>query len=418
MQNTNLKPLNVAIVGAGLGGLAAAIAFRRNGHHVRIFEADELKAEVAAGLSVPVNAQRVLENLGYSKANLKGVNYEGTVQLDANGGEGKVDRWLMPELNQNLLVHRTDLHDELRRLALGPGEGPPATLHLSSRVVECDTEKAVLKLANGNTIETDVIIGADGISTSTADQFSQPQSTMRTSILGHEQRAQDMSPYRFRSIVDTTKLDKNADLAWLSDGIDGPRVIASSGTPPRMMIVYPCRNGTLLNIGGPCGEEHENDRGPVPREVIQGLFADFDPKFKQLIDALDESVHKWRMRTVPVLPTWVRGHAALLGDAAHAMLPTLGQGAAMGFEEAGTLGVLFPLGTTREQVPARLAAYEALRKPRADYIATESTEQIINPAKRGAMMKSKSFQEDLFGYDAIKAAEEYYRQFVAVTGAN
>jgi salicylate hydroxylase len=131
--------------------------------------------------------------------------------------------------------------------------------------------------------------------------------------------------------------------------------------------------------------------------VIQGLFADFDPKFKQLIDALDESVHKWRMRTVPVLPTWVRGHAALLGDAAHAMLPTLGQGAAMGFEEAGTLGVLFPLGTTREQVPARLAAYEALRKPRADYIATESTEQIMNPAKRGAMMKCEYFRIYIFG---------------------
>ncbi|KAJ7212863.1 hypothetical protein B0H12DRAFT_1156197 [Mycena haematopus] len=117
---------------------------------------------------------------------------------------------------------------------------------------------------------------------------------------------------------------------------------------------------------------------------------------------------KWQLKVTPILPTWIRGRTALLGDAAHATLPLLGQGLAMGVEDAATLGCLFPLGTTKEDVPARLEAYQALRKERADYVNTESVAQASLPEKRGTYVKSREMQALVIEHDAVKVAQEYY----------
>ncbi|KAJ7145086.1 hypothetical protein C8R43DRAFT_1197222 [Mycena crocata] len=99
------------------------------------------------------------------------------------------------------------------------------------------------------------------------------------------------------------------------------------------------------------------------------------------IDWLSEGLSGARtLRVLPLLPTWIRGRAALLGDAAHATLPALGQGAAMAIEEASALGCLIPLGTRREDVPSRLEAYQTLRKPRRDYVNRESPAQGAEPS--------------------------------------
>lgn len=123
------------------------------------------------------------------------------------------------------------------------------------------------------------------------------------------------------------------------------------------------------------------------RADVQALFADFHPQFQPVFAALPDIVPKWRMRSLPVLPHWVRGRAALVGDAAHASLPTLGQGAALAIEEAASLRALLPRGTRRADVPARLAAYEALCKPRGDFVVRESLAQVKVPAKRGELMR-------------------------------
>jgi salicylate hydroxylase len=176
-----------------------------------------------------------------------------------------------------------------------------------------------------------------------------------------------------------------------------------------MLFMYPCRGGTLLNVAGLFEDPHQDDPGtfnPARSITIKSLciadprvhtgwksetsraevletFADFHPKFQPVLAALDERVMKWQLRKVPALPTWVRGHAALIGDAAHATLPTLAQGAAMAVEEAGALGVLFPAGTTSADIPARLAAYQELRKERGEFVGRESLEQALLPTKFG-----------------------------------
>jgi hypothetical protein len=219
ISNTAERPgLNVSIVGAGLAGLAAAVALRRAGHQVqvgpreldyrvhhayvpKIFDSVHDIGEIGAAIVVPRNGARVLEHFGYDDQNLNGVKSEGvrcfvsvslqailivkssTLQqiiFDAISGErrnttaakGTPVRFLnfrvrsAPEPAQTIMCHRSDLHSELKRLALGPGDGLPAVLHLSTKVVDCDTDAGLLELADGRRVQSDLVLGADGIAVS------------------------------------------------------------------------------------------------------------------------------------------------------------------------------------------------------------------------------------------------------------
>ncbi|KAJ6489421.1 hypothetical protein DFH09DRAFT_1053935 [Mycena vulgaris] len=401
-SNADLQPLKISIVGAGLAGLAAAIALRRNGHIVQIFESAKVTGEIGAAIVVPVNSQRVLERFGYSKENLKSVPFDAMVYFDSTGGEGTTNSWLIPLEKQNLLCHRSDFHAELERLAVGPGEGPPAVLHVASQVVGCDTEQGSLTLKDGQVIHGDVVLGADGIS-----------STIRTHILGYVQKSLGSGWSCYRAVLDTSKLPGPPALGWLRDGASALRMVPLRGSPFRMLLMYPCRNGTLLNFVAIYDDPNQDDPAwstVGTREEVQEAFAQFHEQFQPLLAVLPDNLGKWQQRTLPVLPTWVRARAALLGDAAHATMPTLGQGAAMAVEDAGALGALLPAGTVRADVPARLAAYEALRKPRGEWVGRESLEQAVVPKKRGGYMSSKEMQQYTMEYDAVKAAEEFYQE--------
>ncbi|KAJ7080935.1 hypothetical protein B0H15DRAFT_953290 [Mycena belliarum] len=402
-KELKVQPLNISIVGAGIAGLSAAIALRRNGHIVQIFESAEVVEEIGAAIAIPVNSQRVLERFGYSKENLKSVPYEGVVPFDSVGGKAGITAgWLVPSGKHNLLCHRSDLCVELQRLALGPGEGPPAMLHTGSQVVGCDTESGTLKLKDGRIIPGDVILGADGIS-----------STVRTHVLGHVVKTVGSGWSCYRTVLDAEKV---ADIDWLHDGVSGVRTVIFHGSPFRMILTYPCRSGTLLNFLAAFDDPtQESPDWPTSgtRADVQALFTDFAPRFHPLLAVLPDRVPRWQMRTVPVVPTWARGRTAILGDAAHGTMPTLGQGAAMAVEDAATLGVLLQRGTPRADVPARLAAYETLRKPRGEWLGARSLEQAVSPIHRGEYMRSEEMQKYMMEYDVFQAAEECYQELFA-----
>ncbi|KAJ7234192.1 FAD/NAD(P)-binding domain-containing protein [Mycena haematopus] len=391
------RPLNVTIVGAGIGGLAAAISLRRNGHHIRIFESSQIKTEVGAGIGLQRNAVRILERFGYSHENLKPVAFEGLIVFNAKTGDSTTLPWLIPRSDET-----RDLHDELKRLAIGEGEGPPAQLVLDSKVVACDPEAGTVTLRGGEIHQADVVIGADGV-----------HSTVRANILGRDNTKTPGSGLScFRCLFDASGLDEIPELAWLSEGISGARSIAwMEDGPWRTFVIYKCRNGTLVNFVGFYTDPKQDEPDWTPattREEILQTFQSFHPKFLRIFDLPDASpLMKWQLRVTPILPTWIRGRAALLGDAAHATLPLLGQGLAMGVEDAATLGCLFPLGTTKEDVPARLEAYQALRKERADFVNTESVAQ-ARPEKRGTYIRSREMQALVIEHDAVKVAQEYY----------
>ena len=126
------------------------------------------------------------------------------------------------------------------------------------------------------------------------------------------------------------------------------------------------------------------------REDIIAKFRGFDPKFLSVLDLSTRSeILKWQLSVLPLLPTWIRGRAALLGDAAHGTLPFLAQGAAMAIEEGGAIGCLFPAGTRPEDVPERLKAYQDIRKLRGEFVRNESVEQLKSLKRGGPVLRCR-----------------------------
>ncbi|KAJ7182377.1 hypothetical protein C8R43DRAFT_868998, partial [Mycena crocata] len=252
-------------------------------------------------------------------------------------------------------------------------------------------------LGDGREIESDVVLGGDGIS-----------STLRTHILGHVHKSIGIGRSCYRAVLDTSELNEIPGLEWLRECAVGPRYAIASVSPYRAVFTYPCRGGALLCSTIPIKTIPVRSYIPcnqVPCTALTlylgtqtGPRRHLGARCRPCLPSSTPSssfcsrVLKWQMRTVPVLPTWTRGRAALLGDAAHATMPTLGQGRQMAVEEAGALGVLLPAGTACEDVPARLAAYQELRREleRGEFVRRESLEQAQIPAKCGEYHTSYS----------------------------
>ncbi|KAF8206807.1 hypothetical protein K438DRAFT_1963115 [Mycena galopus ATCC 62051] len=363
-MTASFQPLTISIVGAGIGGLAAAVALRRNGHYVQIFEAAEIKTKIAGILTVQINALKVLDRFGVSRDTLKGVPWQGTTVFSFNSGEGTAYPWLVPAtVGNGLICRRIDLHEELKGLAIGEGEGPPAKLHLGTKVVACDVEEGTVTLDGGEFVHADCILGADGM-----------HSVIRTHVLGSVTKPQDSGFTCFRVILEAENLRDIPELEW----------------------VY-----TDISVWAPT----------ATREEFIDKFHDFDPKFLRILDLPTHSpIQRWTLRAIPLLPNWVLGRAALLGDAVHATVPLLGQGAAMAVEEGAALGCLLPAGTRREDIPARLEAYQHLRKQRGELVNTESVEQGPKGFPFLTCRSTEEMQRYLLEYDAVKEAEECYQE--------
>jgi salicylate hydroxylase len=339
------RSLRAAVIGGGIGGIAAACSLRQRGIEVTVFEQARALGEIGAGLLVLPNGLRQLERIGLREA-LAAVGAkigDGSQYYRADGTVvGPIVTTDSMGWNGLYGMHRADL---LNTLA---GKLPPKTVHVGHCCIGIvqTASSARLHFAHGDSFEADIIVAADGI-----------HSTLQKYVV--EPTAPEYSGVRaYRGLISPEKLPgwpEAAHMVWMGDG--------------KHFIVYPVRSGWLLNYVGFVPTKDETIESWSAAGNVRELAASFDGWDSQVVRLLEtvETCYWWGIYDRRPLASWTSGRLVLLGDAAHPMLPHLGQGANQAIEDGVALSV-FLEGRNPDEIPNILLQYEKFRRARTDII--------------------------------------------------
>ena len=350
MIPTGETPHPIVIAGAGIGGLTAALALQRQGHEIVVMDKARELTEVGAGLQLSPNACSVLAELGvldalephaYAPERLRiwsGVSGEQIAHV-ALGAFLKQRHG-----NPFWVIHRGDLQ---RVLLEKVTQTSGVTVQLATEVQDLAATPydnlACIFQNDGQTgkLNCKALIGADGVWSKT-----------RQLVPGH-MNAQFSGQVAYRA---TVPIDQVAH-KWTRDS--GLWLKKNSH-----LVHYPVRGGRELNIVALVEEAWKDQSWSTKanKEAVLHVFKDWPTEVRNLV-ATPQSWLKWALCSVDASGPWSHGHLALIGDAAHAMLPYMAQGAAMAIEDAAVFAKCLPLQV--ENIPAALRSYERLRKSRA-----------------------------------------------------
>jgi salicylate hydroxylase len=385
------SPLRVAIVGGGIGGLFAAKALVARGVEVSVYEQAAAIGEIGAGVFLTPNSVRQLQRVGLEPEveqwgarvgpNSRYFRHDGApiapVQVTDSSG------W-----NATFGMHRADLVDMLADAL------PADMVRTGHRCTgfEQDSQSARVSFANGASVEADIVIAADGIHSELRRfVFASSQPTFSGSVayrgLVPHERVPDWPTDRWQM--------------WLGKG--------------RHFLVFPVRAGRLLNYVGfvPTDEEmKESWSAPGDPEILRREFTGWDPRIDQVLRNV-QTTFRWALYDREPLPVWTRDRLSLLGDAAHPMLPHLGQGANQSIEDGMALATILA-GADKTTAPRALLAYERLRRERVAQVQRGARESGLRydsansdlGVRDAEIAAHATFRRRLYDYDVVPEAIE------------
>jgi salicylate hydroxylase/6-hydroxynicotinate 3-monooxygenase len=367
------KGIEIAIVGAGIGGLTAAAALLRIGVRVQVYEQASAFARVGAGIQQSPNAVRVLRELGLEPQLRRLAFYprywrnrdskSGTLMHHYSLGPEAEERFGAPYL----LLHRGDLHAAIASIV------PRQLIHLDQRLVGLEHVKDGVSLwfADGAHKKADALIGADGV-----------HSLVREILFGSE-KPRFTGRVAYRTTFPTGplgELDIGDNTKWWG--------------PDRHIVVYfvkPNREEIYFVTSTPEAHfevESWSSHGDI--ETLRRAYEDFHPQVRTVLAAC-QFVHKWALVERDPQPRWGEDRIVLLGDACHPMTPYMAQGAAMAVEDAAVLSRCLQ-GIETDGIPPALRRYELTRKERATRVQLTSRDN--------TWMRQSTDGDWVYGYDA------------------
>jgi salicylate hydroxylase len=367
--------LRALVVGGGIGGTAAAVALARAGIDVQVYEQAHQLAEVGAGVSLAPNGLRMLERLGVGEGiGRLGARHVSTQLMLSDGRPARHEPHQFARAGRNVGIHRADL------LGLLAAELPPGTVRTGHRCTSLrqDAGSAVVGFANGTTATADVVIGADGIHSVLQGFVVAPAEPIFSGVVAYRGLVPCLDGYP----AGTMRM-------WVGES--------------KHFLVFPVRAGRLLNYVGFVPSEtsvRESWSAPGDPAALAAHFAGWDPVIGQVIAAISGpggSGFQWGMYDRAPLPRWSSGRLTLLGDAAHPMLPHLGQGVNQALEDAVALAALLGAVTSSAGVPRALAAYEELRRDRTARVQLGSRRNGAGYDRSGSQLIDRRW---IYEYDA------------------
>ena len=381
---------HIVIVGGGIGGLFAANALISHGLKVSVYEQAPALGEIGAGVFLTPNSVRQLQRVGLGPSvEQRGarVGAESRYFRDDGTPIAPVQVTDSSGWNATFGMHRADLVEMLAKAL------PSGMVHTGHQCTGFEQRGDIARVSfdNGAAAEGDIVIAADGIHSALQKYVAPPSRPVFHGSVAYR----GLLPHKV-----IPHWPNNAWLMWLGKG--------------KHFLTFPVRAGELINYVGfvPADEEMKESwsaRGDP--DVLRAEFAGWDPRIGSLLRQV-QATFRWALYDREPLPVWTKGRLSLLGDAAHPMLPHLGQGANQSIEDGMALATILARAD-RATAPVALLAYEKLRRERVAAVQRGARENGLrydsvyaDLAVRDAEITAHAaFRKRLYDHDVVLEAQ-------------